>query len=132
MIACYNTLNELEIVTSHVACQLLTRVLHSSLLLAPSEAEAPKNIAPVGAASSGITAPLTSTSTTANNTNNAGSGSHEIQEAKTSGVPVGGAIAGTGIAAAAAGTAAAAGLGHDKSDGGKEEILEAKTSGESE
>lgn len=41
----------------------------------------------------------------------------EIQEAKESGVPVGAAVAETGIAAAAAGTAVAAGLGKSESDG---------------
>lgn len=103
---------------------------------APSEAEAPAPVAPVAAGSSGITAPLTSSSgptSSSNNNNTSASGaSHEIQDAKSSGVPVGAAVAGSGIAAAAAGTAVAAGLGHSQPEahaGGSQEILEAKTSG---
>lgn len=76
----------------------------------------------VGSHASGITAPLTSGSTSsapaAGTTSGETSGAaEEIQEAKTSGVPVGAAVAGSGIAAAAAEEAAAAGLGHSETDG---------------
>lgn len=100
---------------------------------APSEAEATAHAVPAAHQSSGLTAPLTGTSATsapANSSNTAHSGAaEEIQEAKASGVNVGAAAAQSGIADAAAETAAAHGLGQSTAPTGAEEILEAKTSG---
>jgi hypothetical protein len=103
------------------------------LLTAPSEAEATAHVAPAAHQSSGLTAPLTSNSGTSaqgTSSSSAPSGAaEEIQEAKESGVNVGAATAQSGIAEAAAETAAAHGLGKSTASTGAEEILEAKTAG---